>query len=331
LDRMHMISKQENSRIGFLVFILLNAFQFIGFQVKAETTDFDPLTLIVLAFDFDDTIIFTSTKIYISNKNTGIEIGVSTRDFTEVRDYVGKNKPIPPELLDRLHPQLRTSIESALHGKDGLTLESFQIKGEAGGSFRDFEDKPDRNIYLESIVKAIEDSKGSNTWQGPRWKSFVEALKNPKMAKNVYAISARSHDPEMVYEALVYLKSIGLIENVPPMENLKMVGGKKFERYGSSTEEKKTNVMAEILDGLNLRATKAKISAGLRSMAKAIFADDDFQNIEKMKHGLENLARWPLINVVLEYVGTVNPFVEAGNFYLDVPKKSTICRKAIAL
>src|SRR5687767_7292172 len=108
-------------------------------------------------FDWDDNIFFMPTRIYVFEKGTGKERAVSTTDFAILRENLG----------------------------------NYEIKDDPEtGSFREFRDRPGRNLFLEHVKHAVE-TQDPKVWQGPVFQAFQTALSDPNTAKWTTIITAR--------------------------------------------------------------------------------------------------------------------------------------------
>lgn len=241
------------------------------------------------AFDFDDTIMFTASKIFIyRNAKLGeesdpnfkivsgkkvIEVAVSTRDFAEVGEIVGK---------------------------PGEYENFFFIDNDLEGSFRHFRDIPGRNTIIEIFELGFE--------LGPSIGEFNRRLGIPELRELTFIITARGQE-DALYEALLKLKNEGVLIDVPPKANIRAVGTKKWSDKGIGTEQAKVFEMRDII-GLVKEKVKNKSKATFPGKTKIkgrfTFSDDDYQNIQKAQKGLlESLDSWNNeVEVFIDYVGT---------------------------
>ncbi len=251
------------------------------FLVLSATVQAQEVTISAHGFDFDDTILFTSSKIFIYreaqageetnpdfktiNGRKVIELAVSTRDFSEVGEEVGKS---------------------------GNYKNYFFIDNDTEGSFRHFRSLPGRNLIEEILQEEFT--------PGPALSDFNSRMMSPELRSWSFIITARGQSPVDFHKALTNLKSRGVVKDVPPLENIYAVGTREWADKGIGIEQAKLMVMSQILDRLQ---EMAKSNPKLK--AKFIFTDDDYQNIQRAEEGLrKNLARWPDVEIIIEYVGT---------------------------
>ncbi len=249
------------------------------------------------SFDWDDNIFFTSTKVIIYNKKTDEPLEVSTEKWAHVKNLVG--------------------------AKD-TGYEDYEIRSDSFINFRD-KDKKGSN-FLDDVFSAIDnDPEGKLHWKGPAWDSFVLALSSKKTAEQTTIITARGHEPKTIHRALKELKKRGLIEFVPPVENIWPVTNENFSatfqsvfgrkvQAGSvkSPSSAKAEVMMEILDQISKRESgnsdKFLSSDGKTYFSGHLwgFSDDDFDNFKKAREVLQpevDKGRWPNIKITLIYTG----------------------------
>jgi len=239
-------------------------------------------------FDWDDNIFFMPTKIMLRNTVTGEEHGVSTRQFALIREKVG-------------HPGAYQEFE--------LADDAFRFFGDTNGA----------NHFGQDVTAAV---KGGGRWQGPSWKAFVRAMSDEATAARTTIITARMHAPETIHAGLCTLQALGLIDNVPPLENMYPVNYPPLaEALGgsdaASPSAAKTVVMEQILDELSAtpvaEGTPAVLDAageGRRPMHLWGFSDDDYGNhSEAVKALSEDVAagRWPNVKIVVFFTGTNHP------------------------
>jgi len=113
------------------------------------------------AFDWDDNIVSMPTEIVLIN-DEGNEVGMSTKDFAEYRNQIGKNE--------------------------------FDYNGE---TIVGFAENPFRNFRVEGNKKFIIDS--LKAVPGPAFDDFKEAINNGSIFA---IITARGHSPETLKQAV---------------------------------------------------------------------------------------------------------------------------------
>lgn len=142
------------------------------------------------AYDNDDNIAYYRTKIYIRHKTTQVEAGITTSKFAEVRDSIGKSGEY----------------------KD---YEYFQSPD--GGSYRDFRDISDPDVFAKDAADSIE-STHSAMFRGPAWLAFAQAMKNPKRAPWAAVVTSRGHKPDNMVRGYDVFKDRGYLARSPRKE-----------------------------------------------------------------------------------------------------------------
>lgn len=113
------------------------------------------------AFDWDDNIVHMPTKIILQAED-GDDVEMSTEDFAEYREKIGKEK--------------------------------FNYKGE---TIVGFSDSPFRNFKVQGDGQFLIDAMTAKP--GPAWKDFVEAVNNGSIFA---IITARGHNPNTLKEGV---------------------------------------------------------------------------------------------------------------------------------
>ncbi len=269
------------------------------------------------AFDWDDNVFYTKTKVIIYDKSTGEPKEVSTHDWVRAKNLIGL---------------------------EGTEYENYEIRPDSYNNFRD-KDANGSN-FITDVLEAIDEDEGKMHWKGPAWDSFVLACSNEKTANQTTIITARGHEPKTVHRALLELKKRGMIQFVPPVENLWTVTNSNFsgnfqKTFGkvaqagsvSSPSAAKAEVMKELLDRISKRNLSKEASGDgefkfLASDGKTYspghlwgFSDDDYDNIKKAHEVLQpevDKGRWPNVKITIMYTG-------AG--HADVKNRLLVLRK----
>lgn len=239
------------------------------------------------AFDWDDNLMFMPTEIIVLSDN-GDEVGMSTEDFAEYREDIGKK--------------------------------TFRYKGK---NIIGYSDDPFINFRVEGDKQFIIDSLDAEV--GPSWDDFVECINGGSIFA---IITARGHNPMTIKDSvynLIVTNHNGIDSRVL-LENLKMyrdLTGEKIKddqllideyldlcrfypvSYGegsaSSPEQGKIKALFEFIDyvteqsrkfGYNLSLNKDFVNDVSNNFVpdyypKIGFSDDDPKNIESIKQSLE--------------------------------------------
>ena len=116
------------------------------------------------SFDWDDNLMYMPTKIYLLN-DKGNKVGMTTKDFAEFRDMVGKK----------------------LFKYNGHT-----IVGPAKDAYIEFGVNYDDQFLIDVMVSPT----------GPVWDDFVEAINNGSIFS---IITARGHTPSAIKQGIYKL------------------------------------------------------------------------------------------------------------------------------
>ncbi len=231
------------------------------------------------AFDNDDNVLYYRTKIYIRRKDTKEETAISTAKFAEVRTTIGKSG----------------------HYKN---YEFFGLGEPDGGSFRDFRDVKDPEIFPKDILDAI-GSVEASMWRGPSWFAWATALADPKRAQWVSIVTSRGHRTQSVVKAFDILRHKGFQKGLPRAELIFGMTTPLMDGIfppGMGIPEKKIAVLIELLD--LIESVPLANPAYHHSFG---FSDDDMDMIARVKTrlALEQVekGRWPHVKISLFSTG----------------------------
>lgn len=122
-------------------------------------------------FDFDDNVAFLTTPMYLVHKETGSEIQISSREFAQQSQFIGKEGPFA----------------------------DYRMDVEPTGSFRNFRDRDigwlerilgRKQVFVQDLAAAL--GATDLAWKGPSWNCFYHAVFNQRP---VALITARGHHP----------------------------------------------------------------------------------------------------------------------------------------
>ena len=139
-------------------------------------------------FDLDDNLVHVETRIFLFDRDTGAELPLSTRRFSEV---------------------------SALVGKPGPFARYVVRDDDATGSFRRFRDKDtlepgERQPFVEDLMATL--ARPDHLWKGPSWPFFEHAVFN---GRPVALITARGHHRAVIDEGMDLLCRAGHLHARP--------------------------------------------------------------------------------------------------------------------
>jgi hypothetical protein len=229
------------------------------------------------AFDWDDNIMYMPTKIVLKGENDE-EIGMSTEDFAEYRQEIGKSP---------------------------FNYKGKTIVGYADDPFRNFRTAGDKQFKVDSMIAKT----------GPAWSDFVEAVNNGSIFS---IITARGHNPQTLKDAVYNLivsdhnginkdllvKNLRKYRDIVGMEDKSDMELIKdyldMNRYypvtfgqgsAANPEELKVLAMKEFLSYVKAQAKElgkklyVKDEISNKFIPSIGFSDDDIRNVEVMsKH-----------------------------------------------
>jgi hypothetical protein len=135
-------------------------------------------------FDVDDNLLFLPTKLYLWNAENQTELAVSSREFANVQNDLGRRGKWQP----------------------------WTMRAE---TFRDFRDQPgiaaSAQVFVSDIRKAVT---GSAPWQGPSWPLLVHAAHSQRP---IVVVTARGHSPQTIEAGIQELVDQRLLPAMPPV------------------------------------------------------------------------------------------------------------------
>jgi hypothetical protein len=200
-------------------------------------------------FDFDDNIMFLTTKIIVVNTVTGEEVLLSTEEYAAV------------------HPQL---------GKAG----KWEDYAEFLGTFRNFRDTdapPDQQPFVKDVLAAVQQS--PDKWQAPSWDLFVYACEK---RRPVSIVTARGHSPETIKAGIRALVNSKLLPAEPVYHSIYPVANETIrEQLG---ESKKPGALQMTTPALKKLAIIESVDRGVREHGPDLphrfgMSDDDPSNV----------------------------------------------------
>lgn len=256
-----------------------------------------------LAVDFDDTLMFTNSQVFLFNKDTQEEIPLTTQEFAEVRNELG------PEGIFR----------------------HFSInEDENAGTYRNFRDHPGRNMILEAVQSTLE-HKPFSEWKGPAWDSVVHALNDDSTYKRVAIVTARGHNPQHFVKAFEYLVNQGYFRHAPLEENIFSVSSPLWRKKGMTTERAKVEALSLLLDNLE-KEVQWRRAEGQDIRGELLFIDDDRKNFEIATQLLPSLMpQWRNTDAIVSFVGAHYPDLRPQSVkILALPKDHSLCLNKIS-
>ena len=231
------------------------------------------------AFDWDDNIVTMPTKILVKDED-GDVIGMSTEDFAEFREILGK---------------------------EPFEYEGHTIVGYAEDPYRYFRVTGDKQFIIDAMLAK----------PGPAWPDFVEAINNGSIFA---IVTARGHTPSVIKEACYNyivsnfngIDSNELVRNLKKYRDLsdeESVSKREMIReyldlcrfypvsFGQSAEsnpeEAKVKALDEFKDYIKIMSKKIQGKAKMKNIINNYFvptigfSDDDLKNVEVVKKHFE--------------------------------------------
>ncbi|MEL6545219.1 MAG: hypothetical protein AAFQ82_11385, partial [Myxococcota bacterium] len=226
---------------------------------------------------------FLDTQIVLVHKETGEEREVSTGEFAEIRQDIGKRGEWKDFKADK-------------------------------NSYRQFRDG-DPTLFM----KHLKDAMGSGR-RGPSWDAFVDVCSTEQGAAHCTIITARGHYPETIIEGLEWLRDEGYIKFVPPVENIYAVSSPGLaDTLGAdptNPSDGKAKVMQALLDDVQLTALGPSSQwvtdadgRGKLPMHLWHFSDDDhgtyLKTLKVLGEGVRE-GRWPDVKIIVSFTGELD-------------------------
>jgi hypothetical protein len=162
--------------------------EYLDGQFKDQSgSNYKVYQLLYYAFDWDDNILKMPTEIILLN-NVGDEIGMSTQDFAEYREKIGKEE---------------------------FEYQGQNIVGYSKDAFRYFRDQIDSEVFVKDTQKAL-----STGMYAKAWDDFIECLTTGSLFA---IITARGHEPETIRKGVeLIIKGFNSEQRASMIDHLKM-------------------------------------------------------------------------------------------------------------
>lgn len=215
-------------------------------------------------FDFDDNVIFLTTPIILFEKDSGLELAVSSGDFAR---------------------------ESHNIGLSGRYKNFFVDLDDLKGSFRHFRDLPIRTQsnkqqpFVEDIRNALENCEHS--WKAPSWNFFHYATYNKRP---VSIITARGHQIQTIKKGIDVFVQKGHLPHRPNYLGIYPVSNKKIKKdLRSSPNEHKVPELKRL--AIRSSVERAIEKYGYNPHHRFGMSDDDPSNIELISAEMRELKK----------------------------------------
>lgn len=148
-------------------------------------------------FDIDDNLLFLPTKLYLWNAETKKEMVVTSGEFADVQNQLGRV------------------------GK----WQAWALRAE---TFRDFCDQPNVAAIDQTFVRDLKTAVATEAaWQGPSWPLLVHAASKQRP---IACVTARGHEPSTIEAGFHELVALGLLSAVPPILGIYTVSNEAVRR-----------------------------------------------------------------------------------------------------
>lgn len=214
-------------------------------------------------FDFDDNLVHVDTRIFLFDRDTGAELPLSTRRFSEV---------------------------SALVGKPGPFARYVVRDDDDTGSFRRFRDHEglaagEHQPFVQDLLTTL--ARPDHLWKGPSWPFFEHAVFN---GRPVALITARGHDVAVIDEGVDLLCRAGHLHARPRWLGVYNVSNRRVREQIGDTEltrsvaERKRLALFDAVD-------RAMREHGENPHHRFGVSDDDATNLAVMVGAFVELKR----------------------------------------
>jgi hypothetical protein len=214
-------------------------------------------------FDFDDNIAILTTPIFVFHKDTGIELSLTSREFSEASRFIGHVGPYK---------------DYEVRFDDDL------------GSFRAFRDRDlsalDRMMgkkqpFVEDLLAAL--GLPDYSWKGPSWDCFFHAVFNQRP---IAMITARGHHPDTIKNGIDLMIEKG---HLPHQPNYLALYPINFPPIKEKLRKKNESTVAEMKQAaIRASVEMAFHQYGYNPHHRFGMSDDDPRNLELI---IEEMSR----------------------------------------
>lgn len=197
-------------------------------------------------FDVDDNLLFLPTRLYLWNAETRQEAAVSSQEFANVQNDLGRTGKWQP----------------------------WSVRPDE--TFRDFRDAAGVDAIGQPFVRDLRAAiAGTAPWQGPSWPLLVHAA---KAQRPIAVISARGHAPATIEAGLRDLVGKGLLADMPPILGIYTVTNPDVRQALGVTDPNMTVPSVKKL-AINDAVEKALQRYGAEPPHRFGMSDDDPNNV----------------------------------------------------
>lgn len=217
-------------------------------------------------FDFDDNIAVLATTIYIFHKETGKEIGLTSREFAEISASIGHTGAFK---------DYRINFDDDI------------------GSFRNFRDKDHhlvekwfgkKQAFINDLMLAL--GLPDHDWKGPAWNCFYHAVYNQRPTS---LITARGHSPETLKEGFRKMIQAGHLPHEPNYLSIYPINHPETRKVLESRPEQS---VAELKQKAIRNSVETAFSQyGYTPFHRFGMSDDDPKNLELIIEEMSRLKK----------------------------------------
>lgn len=215
-------------------------------------------------FDFDDNVMFLTTRIFLFRRDNGAELALSTREFARISKAVGRAGPWADFVLDQ----------------DDRT-----------GSFRRFRDFEPREQagrpqpFIEDLEATL--ARGDPWWRGPSWPLFDHAVFNQRP---IAIITARGHHPDTIRAGIDLLWRAGHLSAQPNYLGIYPVSNREVRAaLGDPTASRPVPELKRA--AIEAAVDEAMRRYGVNPHHRFGMSDDDPHNVELCLAAMAGLKR----------------------------------------
>lgn len=274
-----------------------------GAGVSEQVARSKPITLHL--FDFDDNVAhIDSSRIFARNWTTGEEVALTTREYAEARNEMGKEGGpwegthffdyvvLPGEEPRLITTEERYEIQAQL-GQEGPYKDAKIVDG----SWWHFRDVPDAQIFDKHLATAVD---SDTHWQGPAFFPFAVALGEEDSANWTGILTTRGHRPESFVRAIESeFVAKGFAQNNVRQELVFPIYSPNFpDAFGPRPQERKATVLTSLMDLLERVPLK-----NARDRHRIVYSEDDQNTIAHARKLIEEgLAegRWTRVEIEIQ-------------------------------
>ncbi len=221
-------------------------------------------------FDFDDNIAFLTTPLVLFHKNSRSEVLISSGDFAEHQQFIGKSGIYADYNLDFC------DLTGTFRNFRDLQIEELEkVHGK-------------KQVFVQDVAEAL--GFPDFQWKGPSWECFYHAAFNQRP---VSVITARGHHPDTIKDGIRVFVQKRMLPLEPNYLSIFPVSNKVIRSALGDSDFKEGT--AELKQRAIRRSVEKAIETyGYSPHHRFGMSDDDPKNIELIVEEMTRLkARYP--------------------------------------